>query len=51
MNEVFRQIEAGKVIINTSTEFCRAANNYVLLIKPLFQQTNGILQDQNDIDY
>ena len=51
INEVFRQIKAGKVTINTSTEFCRAANNQVPSMKPLFQRTNDILQDQNDIDY
>ena len=51
INEMFRQIKADKVTINTSTEYCRAANNYVPSMKPLFQRTNDILQDQNDIDY
>ena len=48
---MFRQIKAGKVTINLFTEFCRAANNHVPSMKPLFQRTNDILQDQNDIDY
>ena len=48
---MFRQIKAGKVTINTSTEYCRAANNHVPSMKPLFHRTNDILQDQNDIDY
>ena len=51
INEVFRQIKAGKVTINTSAEFCRAANKYVPLMKSLFQRTNDILDEQNDIDY
>ena len=42
INVVFRQIKAGKVTINTSTEFCRAANNHVPSMKPLFQGTNDV---------
>ena len=51
INEVFRQIKAGNFTINTSVEFCRAANKYVLLMKPLFRQTSDILDEQNNIDY
>ena len=51
INEVFRQIKAGKVTVNTSAEFCRAANKYVPLMKPLFQRINDILKEQNDTDY
>ena len=51
INEVFRQVKARKVTINTSAEFCRAANKYVPLMKPLLPQTNDILEEQNDIDY
>ena len=42
INEVFRQIKAGKTTINTCTEFCRAANSHVPSMKPLFQRTNDI---------
>ena len=48
---VFRQINAGKVTINTSVEFFRGVNKYVSSIKPLFQRTNDILEEQNDIDH
>lgn len=51
INETFRQIKTGKVTNNTSVEFCRAANELVQSMKPLFQQTNAILEEQNDIDY
>ena len=51
INEVVRQIKAGKVTINRSTEFCRAANKHVLSIKSLFQRTIDILEEQNDIAY
>ena len=51
INEAFRQIKAGKVTINTSTQFCRAANKHVSSMKPLFQRTNDILEEQNDIAY
>ena len=46
VNEAFRQIKAGKVTINTSTEFCRAANKHVSSMKPLFQKTIDILEEQ-----
>ena len=49
INEVFRQIKVGKITNNTSAKFCRAANKHVPLIKPLFQQTIDILEEQNDI--
>ena len=48
INEVFRQI---KVTINTFAEFCRAANICVPSMKPLFQRTSVILEEQNDIAY
>ena len=51
INEVFRQIKAGKVTINTSAEFCRTANKHVPSMKPLFQRTIDILEEQNDIAY
>ena len=41
----------GKVTINISAEFCRAASKHVTSVKPLFQQTNDILEEQNDIYY
>ena len=44
-------MKAVKVTINTFTVFCTAANNHFPLMKPRFQRTIGILQDQNDIDY
>ena len=50
-NEVFKQIKAVKVTINTSVEFCRAANKHVPSMKPLFQRTIDILEEQNDIAY
>ena len=43
-NEVFRQIKAVKVTINTSTEFCRAADKYVPSMKSLFQRTIDMLE-------
>ena len=48
--EVVRQIKTGKVTNNTSVEFCRAANELVQSMKPLFQQTNDVLEEQNDVD-
>ena len=51
INDVFRQIKSGKVAINTSAEFCRAANKHVPSMKSLFQRTNDILEEQNDIPY
>ena len=51
INEEFRQIKADKVTINTSTEFCRAANKYVPSMKPLFPRTIDILEEKNDIAY
>ena len=51
INEIFRQVKAGKVTINTSSEFCRAANKHVPSMKPMFQWTNVILEEQNDIAY
>ena len=51
INETFRQIKTGKVTTNnTSVEFCRAANELVQSMKPLFQQTNDVLEEQNDVD-
>ena len=37
INEVFRQIKAGKVTINISVEFCRAGSKHFPSMKPLFQ--------------
>ena len=51
INEVFRQIKVGKVTNNTSAEFCRAANKHVPSIKPLFQRTIDILEEQNNFAY
>ena len=44
INEVFRQIKAVKVTINTSAEFYRATNKYVPSMKSLFQRTIDILE-------
>ena len=51
INEVFRKIKVGKFTINTCAEFCRAANKHVTSMKPLFQQTIDILEQQKDIAY
>ena len=51
INEVFRQIKASKVTINTSTELFRAANKHVPSMKPLFQRPIDVLEEQNDIAY
>ena len=48
---VFRQIKAGKVTINTSAGFCRAANRHVPSMKLLFQRISVMLEEQNDIAY
>ena len=50
-HDVFRQIKAGKVTINTSAEFCRAVYKHVPSMKPLFQRTNEILEEQNNVPY
>ena len=51
INDVFRQIKAGKVTINTSAEFCRALYKHVPSMKSLFQRTNEILEEQNNVAY
>ena len=50
-NVAFRKIKTSKSTTNTSAEFCRAANKHVPSVKPLFQQTNNILEEQNNINY
>ena len=51
INEVFRQIKAGKVTINTFADFCRAANKHVISVEQLFQGTIDIFEEQNIIAY
>ena len=51
INDVFRQIKAGKVTINMSEEFFRDANKHISSMKPLFQRTNDLLEEQKDIAY
>ena len=50
-NVAFRKIKTSKCTTNTSAEFCRAANKHVSSVKPLFQETNNILEEQNNINY
>ena len=51
IDDVFRQIKAGKVNINIFAAFFRTANKHCSSMKPPFQRTNDMLEEQNNIDY
>ena len=49
-NVVFRQVKSRKVVINSPTEFCKAANKFVLSIKCFYQPESSLLKVPHDIE-
>ena len=47
---VFRQVKSGKTIINSAEDFCKAANQFCPSIATLFQKSEVLLEEPEDIE-
>ena len=50
LNNVFRQIKSGQIVINSAEDFSKAANQFCPSITTLFQKSDMILSEPSDIE-